>query len=60
MTHNDTDPTTSVNQPDNSELWASLERPLPQWFAQEFHRQLSPLTAGSVCTRWARCRRVPV
>ena len=34
MTHNDTDPTTSANQPDNSELWASLERPLPQWFAQ--------------------------
>ena len=38
MTHNDThsdiDPTTSANQPDNSELWSSLERPLPQWFAQ--------------------------
>ena len=34
MAYNDTDPTTSVNQPDNSELWASLERPLPQWFAQ--------------------------
>ena len=34
MTHDDTDPTTSANQPDNPELWASLERPLPQWFAQ--------------------------
>ena len=34
MTHDDTAPTTSADQPDTSELWASLERPLPQWFAQ--------------------------
>jgi alpha-L-fucosidase len=34
MTHDDTAPTTSANQPDTAELWASLERPLPQWFAQ--------------------------
>ena len=34
MTHDDTAPSTSANQPDTAELWASLERPLPQWFAQ--------------------------
>src|SRR5829696_196733 len=34
MTHDDTAPTTSADQRDTSELWASLKRPLPQWFAQ--------------------------
>ena len=34
MTHDDTAPTTSANEPDTPDLWASLERPLPQWFAQ--------------------------
>ena len=33
MTH-DAAPSTSADQPDRSELWASLQRPLPQWFAQ--------------------------
>jgi alpha-L-fucosidase len=34
MTHGDTVPTTNANQSDSSELWATLKRPLPQWFAQ--------------------------
>jgi alpha-L-fucosidase len=34
MTHGDTAPTTCANQSDSSELWATLKRPLPQWFAQ--------------------------
>ena len=42
MTHDDTAPTTSANQPDTAELWASLERPLPQWFAQSSIQELSP------------------
>jgi alpha-L-fucosidase len=33
MTH-DTAPSTRADQPDSPELWASLKRPLPRWFAQ--------------------------
>jgi alpha-L-fucosidase len=34
MTHNDTVPTSRADQPDTPELWATLRRPLPRWFAQ--------------------------
>ena len=34
MTYDETVPTTSADQPDTPELWATLKRPLPQWFAQ--------------------------
>ena len=34
MTHDDTIPTTGADQPDTPELWATLKRPLPEWFAQ--------------------------
>ena len=34
MGHDDTVPNSSPNQPDTPELWSTLKRPLPQWFAQ--------------------------